>query len=58
VQILTVSLQTVISAYHTLKCVRIYTPPVIELYGEWRRYTPGAGHQLADEYVEVMRTIM
>ncbi|CAN9414849.1 unnamed protein product [Alternaria alternata] len=29
----------------------------LELYNEWR-YTPDAGHQLADEYVEVMRTIM
>ncbi|CAN9356426.1 unnamed protein product [Alternaria alternata] len=48
---------TVISAHDTLKCIRIYTPPVIELYDEWR-YTPDAGHQLADEYVEVMRTIM
>ncbi|CAN9360928.1 unnamed protein product [Alternaria alternata] len=48
---------TIISAHDTLKCIRIYTPPVIELYDEWR-HAPDAGHQLAYEYVEVMRTIM
>ncbi|CAN9381387.1 unnamed protein product [Alternaria alternata] len=48
---------TIISAHDTLKCIRIYTPPVIELYDEWR-HAPDAGYQLADEYVEVMRTIM
>jgi hypothetical protein len=57
VQTLTVTFQTIISAHDTLKCIRIYTPPVIELYDEWR-HAPDAGHQLADEYVEVMRTIM
>jgi hypothetical protein len=56
------TLQTVISAHHTLKCVRIYTPPVIEFpYSESRIYhrdAPDARCQLADEDVEVMRTIM
>ncbi|CAN9391571.1 unnamed protein product [Alternaria alternata] len=41
----------------TMQTIGTLLNPKNELYNEWR-YTPDAGHQLADEYVEVMRTIM